>query len=211
MGLCDSLCRRKGTKKDPDATRQAMLLAAFDEIHRQGFQSASLSNILAATGLTKGALYHHFGNKQQLGYAVIDEIIRPEVIARWVEPIKQDGADPIGTLRAVVIQAGESMSEEDILLGCPLNNLAQEMSPVDEGFRQRINALFDEWREAIASAFTRGKQSGHVRDDVDEASAASFIVASLEGCVGMAKNARSRQVLMKCGEGLLGYLESLRP
>lgn len=43
---------------------------------RHGFQAASLNNILAKTGLTKGALYHHFPDKDRLGYAVIEEVIR---------------------------------------------------------------------------------------------------------------------------------------
>lgn len=210
MSLCDALCRRKGSK-DPDATRHAVLKAAYEEIHRQGFQSASLANILAATGLTKGALYHHFANKQQLGYAVLDEVIRPDLTERWIAPIQVDDANPIDTLTAVIMQAGETLSEDDIVLGCPLNNLSQEMSPVDEGFRERIRDLYAEWREALCAAFVRGKHNGQVRADVDEAAAATFIVGALEGCVGMAKNARSRDVLMQCGLGILAYLESLRP
>jgi AcrR family transcriptional regulator len=54
-----------------------VLFAAYEEIHRQGFKAASLANIRNATGLTQGALYHHFANKQQLGCAVLDEVIAP--------------------------------------------------------------------------------------------------------------------------------------
>ena len=58
--------------RQPDLTRQRILEASFAEIHRQGFQAASVANILTTTGLTKGALYHHFPSKKDLGLAVID-------------------------------------------------------------------------------------------------------------------------------------------
>ena len=64
------------TAKQPDITRDRILDAAFQEIHKYGFQAASLSNILDRTGLTKGALYHHFPDKDRLGHAVIEEVIR---------------------------------------------------------------------------------------------------------------------------------------
>jgi len=60
----------EGRPRDPQATRQALLLAAFEEIHEQGFRAASLDRILERAGCTKGALYHHFENKTALGYAV---------------------------------------------------------------------------------------------------------------------------------------------
>lgn len=198
-------------RKDPQATRRAVLLAAFDEIHRHGFQAASVANILQATGLTKGALYYHFTNKQALGYAVLDELIAPMVIDRWMTPLRDASADPVDVLTEAILAAGAGLSDDDIVLGCPLNNLAQEMSPVDEGFRSRINTLFAQWRDVIAVSLARGKATGRIRTDLDESATAAFLVASLEGCVGMAKNARSRQVLRDCGQGVLAYLESLRP
>jgi len=197
--------------KDPQGTRQAVLFAAYEEIHRQGFQAASLANILHATGLTKGALYHHFANKQQLGYAVLDEIIAPMVVSRWMVPLRAADADPVQVLIDVIEQAGRDMSGDDIALGCPLNNLAQEMSPVDEGFRLRICKLFERWCAAIAEALAAGKTRGQVHEDVDETATAAFVVGALEGCAGIAKNARSRQLLIQCGQGVLAYLNSLRP
>ena len=65
----------KQPAKQLDSARDKILAAAFNEIHRYGFQAASLSSILANTGLTKGALYHHFTAKQDLGLAVVDEVI----------------------------------------------------------------------------------------------------------------------------------------
>src|SRR5689334_24973701 len=71
------------TRRTPDATRQKLLERAFEEIHRNGFRAASLESILADAGVTKGALYHHFASKTELGYAVVDEVVRPWMEDTW--------------------------------------------------------------------------------------------------------------------------------
>ncbi len=191
-----------------EQTRLLLLEAAFREIHEQGFQAASLSRILKDTGVTKGALYHHFPNKQALGYAVVDEIIATTLRERWVKPM-QEANDPIVTFITLLQEEGKQIDEEMVRLGCPLNNLSQEMSPIDAGFKSRLESIYDEWREAIAQALRRGQGHGQVRPSVNVEKAAIFIVASLEGCLGSAKVAQSIDVLHACGTGLIHYLKSL--
>lgn len=194
--------------KTPDLTRQKMLEAAFAEIHRHGFQSASLAQILADTGLTKGALYHHFPDKKALGLAVIEEVVRPLVCGLMVDPLA--GTErPLAALQAL-LKAKAMFDEPQMLaLGCPLNNLMQEMSPVDETFRLRLNALFQDWVAAVAAALERGKQSGEVRADVATDETAFFIVSALEGCIGMSKNAQSLGAFRGCLTQLGRYLDTL--
>ena len=85
--LVGILAARKNPKRgatrlrDPQRTRERLLQAASREIYRSGFQSASLDTILASAGVTKGALYYHFKNKQALGYAVVEEVISPDTAA----------------------------------------------------------------------------------------------------------------------------------
>ena len=62
--------------------------------------------------------------------------------------------------------------------GCPLNNLAQEMSPLDEGFRARINGIYHDQRRAIKEALERGIEAGNVRKNVVPERAAAFRLVS---------------------------------
>ena len=196
--------------RGPDGTRQALLSAAEHEIHLHGYQAASLSQIIKDAGVTKGALYHHFANKQALGYAVLDEIWAPQLRINWIEPLSDTSRNPVENLIGVIQSAGGALRSSDLTLGCPINNLAQEMSPIDEGFRQRINALLGEWRKAIAHALTLGQQRGFISPAAEPDAAAAMLVASLEGCIGMAKNAQSKDLLMQCGAGVIDYLNMLR-
>ena len=195
--------------RNPMQTRRAILQAAYENIHRQGYQAAGLSDILAATGVTKGALYHHFPNKAALGYAVVDEVLKAYVETWWLEPI-EDTEDPIGVLAGLIDIDVHTDLESLIELGCPLDNLAQEMSAIDDGFRQRIEGLYRLWRKGIESSLRKSQQRGDVLGDVDADQAAVFFIAAVEGGFGQAKAAQSNDVFRDCMVGLRRYLLTLR-
>ena len=194
--------------RDAERTRERLLRAAFREIYRSGYQSASIDTILAETGVTKGALYYHFGSKEGLGHAVVEEIIALNLRVKWLRPL-QMSKDPINTLIGIV--QSESVEPRAVRGGCPLNNLAQEMSPLDEGFRKQLAILFDAWREGISTALQEGQIRGQVRRDVNPAEASGFLIATLEGYVSLAKNAQDAKVLKAGIRNIVGWLRSLRP
>ena len=176
---------RPGTPRDPARTRKRLLQAAFQEVYKSGFQSTDLDTILDAAGVTKGALYHHFENKEALGYAVVDEVITGITREKWLEPLKKS-VDPIAALRAIFL--GTSLRADHVAGGCPLNNLAQEMSPLDEGFRRRLAKVFALWHDAIEDALRDGQKLGLVKKDVDPDETATFLIAAYEGYISLSKN-----------------------
>ncbi len=194
-----------------ETTRQRILRTAFGEFYRYGFQAGSLNRIVEETGLTKGALFHHFASKQDLGYAVVDEVIWPRFKATWIDPLEQS-QDPIKDTKRLLLHMTEKCEPSGTLLqGCPVNNLAQEMSPLDEEFRQRLERIYVAWRRAFETALARSIKVGKVRKDIAPTKVAAFLVAALTGIIGTAKNAHDRQLLRDAGTALLDYLESLQP
>ena len=193
--------------RDAERTRERLLQAAAREIYRSGFQSASLDRILASARVTKGALYYHFKNKEALGYAVVEEIISPDVRGTWVEPL-QSVKDPIGALISIVQDL--SVRPEVVCGGCQLNNLAQEMSPLDAGFRKRLETIFDAWREATARVLREGQRHGSVRRSVEPADAAGLLIAMVEGYGSLGKNAQDPKVIKSGIKNIVGWLNSLR-
>jgi AcrR family transcriptional regulator len=183
------------------------LKAAFQEIHLSGFRSADMDAILAQAGVTKGALYYHFDSKEALGYAVVDEVIADIARDKWWQPLRNP-TNPIDTLIGIV--QSTSVNPKDLQRGCALNNLAQEMSPIDEGFRKRTARLFKHWHDAIARALRTGQEHGVVRSNVDADEAATFLIAAYEGYFSLAKNSQDARVLRSGLRHLVGYLEGLR-
>ena len=199
----------KGKRKlrDPKRTRERLLQAAFQEVYRSGFQGASIDTILAATNVSKGALYHHFDSKEVLGYAVVEEIITQFTRDKWLRPLCGKG-QPIDILIGIV--QSTSVRREDVVGGCPLLNLAQEMSPLDEQFRKRLEAIFRAWQAGIATALRRGQAGGSVRRDLVPDEAASFLIATYEGYASLAKNAQDAKVWEVGIRNIVRWLRSLR-
>jgi TetR/AcrR family transcriptional repressor of nem operon len=200
--------RSRATRRDPERTRGCLLRAAFEEMHRSGFRNADLDAILARSGVTKGALYYHFDNKEALGYAVVDEVMTSDLHQKWVQPLR-NAKNPINVLVRIV--QSESLKREDIRRSCPLLNLSQEMSGIDEGFRKRTARLFGDWHDAIAGALREGQKRGMVRTDVDANETATFLIAAYEGYVVLAKNSQDPRT-MRSGQARVSVqIESLRP
>jgi TetR/AcrR family transcriptional regulator, transcriptional repressor for nem operon len=198
---------KKRRARDPERTRERLLEAAFREVHRTGFQSASIDAILAAANATKGALYHHFEDKEALGYAVIEEKIAKLVRDRWLSPMLRDG-QPVEILIGIV--RGLPARPKDVRAGCPLLLLSQEMSPLDEQFRKRLDNIFLEWREGIATLLRKGQSQGTLRRDVNPTETASFLMAAVEGYGTLAKCAQDAEVWKAGVRNIVGWLESLR-
>lgn len=198
------------TSRNPQQTRDNLVQTAFQEIHRHGFQGMRVDEVLRLSGLRKGAFYHHFSSKTALGYAVVEEQIRPLVRSIWLEPLTEMD-DPIRELPRMLDALPERIPPMMREHGCPLNNLAQEMVDQDDGFRQRLLEVLNEWIDALEATVERGKIRGYLRDDIDSRAVARFIVAALEGCIGVAKVDRSPEQWRACRSQIAAYLGALEP
>ena len=198
---------KKRRFRDPARTRERLLQAAFREVRRSGFQSTGINTILAATNVTKGALYYHFNSKEALGYAIVDEIVAKVVHDRWLRPLLSDG-HPIDVLIGIVRRVPARPA--DVRESCPLLNLAQEMSPLDEQFRKRLERLFLAWQDGVATLLRKGQSQGTVRRDLNPDETASFLVAMVEGYASLAKNAQDTKVWEVGIRNIVGWLKSLR-
>ena len=200
--------RNAPTPRDPERTRGRLLQAAFREMHRSGFRSADLDAILSKAGVTKGALYHHFDNKEALGYAVVDEVIASKVHQKWVQPLR-NAENPIDVL--IRIFQSESQKREDVQRGCYLLNLSQEMSGLDEGFRRRTERIYKDWHDAMAEALRQGQKRRVVRSDINANETATFLIAAWEGYAVLGKNSQDPRMLQSGKRSVGRHLEALRP
>ena len=194
--------------RDPEKTRAVILEAAFNEIYRRGFQATSIDDIVAKTGMTKGAFFSHFHTKNELGYTIADENLMEITLERWVRPLvayKNPVQGIITRFRRII----ETTPEEHIGLGCPLNNLMQEMSAVDPVFRDKLNAVLRQWISETEKYLKKAQTEGYLKKDVNTRQVAEFVVTVEEGSFAMVKNLRDKRVYWSIYESLKQYLESI--
>src|SRR5436309_3997644 len=152
--------------RDPERTRASILGAAFDEIYHRGFHDTSVNEIVGKTTLTKGAFFHYFSTKNDLGYAIADEVLRELTLNRWIRPLaayKNPVQGIISRFRKII----ETTPEEHMALGCPLNNLVQEMSALDPVFREKLNTVLKLWIDETERYLKKAQSDGYLKKDVD--------------------------------------------
>lgn len=203
--------RRISSKKtrNLESSRKEILDAAFWEVFTRGFQGVSVDDIVKKTTLTKGALYHQFPTKLDLGYALVDEVIKPMSVARWIGPLK-DYDNPLEGILALLKKLIGKAPAEELRYGCPLNNLVQEMAPIDQGFKERLESALQFWISGMEQELKRGKKAGHLSEDVNTRQVAHFIVMAHEGFYGMLKGLNDPKAFNALYDSLQRYFQTLR-
>lgn len=194
--------------RDPEKTRHEILRAGYKETFMHGFQASSVDSIVERAGITKGAFFHHFPTKNELGYAIADEILREMMLDRWIRPLAAY-QNPVKGMITRYRRNMEETSEENLGYGCPLNNLTQEMSAVDPVFRESLQAVLDGWIEETEVYLKKAQDRGYVKREVDVKMAAMFMVMAEEGSAAIIKNLRDRKAYWALYEGFKQFMESI--
>ncbi|MBF0555410.1 MAG: TetR/AcrR family transcriptional regulator [Nitrospirae bacterium] len=195
----------------PD-TRKKIIDAAFEDIYLNGYRGASLNNIIEKTGFTKGALYHYFISKKELALAAVSETLSDFLRQYWELPLLHQPEplsaliNHIKTLPTIVFKNCKLF---EIKNGCPLNNLIQEMSPIDEDFARLLETLYNGWQDMVTTVIVQAVEKGQIKKEVNPADIAMFILSCLEGCITTAKKSNSLEIYRRCTSQIENYINSL--
>jgi AcrR family transcriptional regulator len=194
--------------RDLEKSRKEILEVAFMEVFSRGFQGVSVDDIVKKTSMTKGAFYHHFPTKLDLGYALVDDVIKPMIIERWIAPLSEYENPLEGILKRLKVLIGNAPLAE-LKLGCPLNNLVQEMAPVDKEFKHRLQIALTLWIDEMEKQLKRAKKAGFIKSDVNTRQVAHFVVMAHEGFYGMLKGLDDPRAFDALFESLKRYFQTI--
>jgi AcrR family transcriptional regulator len=175
-------------------TRSRIIAEAASLFHHQGYTATGLDEILKHSEVTKGAFYHHFQSKKEVGLAVIHEIVADQVQKRMIDPVIH-ASNPLTAIRNVVSNLRKDTPGSKLLTGCPINNLANELALQDPEFQSALAKLFKEWEMAWTQALRRELKSGRPHKYKDPHEFSLYLIALIEGAQAMAKAHQSRKPL----------------
>jgi AcrR family transcriptional regulator len=187
----------KQTETSPnrgEKTRLKIIAEAASLFHNQGYTATGLDQILKQAEVTKGAFYHHFRSKKDVALAVIHEVVAGQVQRRMIDPVI-NASNPLVAIRNVVSSLRKETPEDDLLTGCPVNNLANELALQDADIQSALAALFDRWEGAWTEALKRELKSGRRHNYKDPRELSLSLIALIEGAQAMAKAHQSRKPL----------------
>ncbi|NUQ21891.1 MAG: TetR/AcrR family transcriptional regulator [Gemmatimonadaceae bacterium] len=185
--------------------RKAEILdAAARLIARQGYKQTSIDDVIKASGLCgKSHFYHHFKSKEELGKEVLNRSFE-RFGERGLAILREPLIDPIERLNLFIDSIVVAQAERGCVASSPFCGVAAEMADAGEGFRTRIDAVFDRWCDQIRSLLEQS--DGRLRDGVDAARIARFIIATLEGAVLMTRVTREIKVMQGIAEDLKRFI-----
>src|SRR6478672_7231584 len=174
--------------------KSEILDAASRLISLQGYKQTSIDDVIEAAGLCgKSHFYHHFKSKEQLGHEVLNRSFE-QFGERGLAILREPLIDPI-----VVSQAARGCAG-----GSPFCGVAAEMADACEGFRVRIDTVFDRWCDQIRSLLEESRD--RLREGVDVARVARFVIATLEGAVLMTRVTREITVMQGIADDLKRFI-----
>ncbi len=171
--------------KKSEETKRIIIEKVAPLFNKHGYEGTSLSDLTEAVGLTKGALYGNFRNKDDIAVAALKYNIRriAEEIAVKVSQ-KSDSCDKLIAMAEYYSNAFDRLSQSG---GCPILNAAVDSDNSDLPLRDVVVKSLDNWTGSIKNIMKRGVKNGEIRKGVDPEIFASFFVSLIEGGIMLSK------------------------
>lgn len=146
-------------KRDPDATRAALLKSALTLFEKQGYDATSVQQIVEEAGRTKGAFYHYYESKEDLLHEVHDTFIdyqleRAHAVLARDKPADQLLADMV--IEVLMEPLGRYKSEISVFL--------HEQQFLSEEAFEEVRAKRDEFESCVVQVIERGVKEGVFKD-----------------------------------------------
>jgi TetR/AcrR family transcriptional repressor of nem operon len=172
------------------STRDQILAAGRDLIHRNGFASSGVAEITAAAGVPKGSFYNHFESKEAFGCEALDSYW--QVGSAAFAPLTGKGPAR-KRVRAHFTAVDALVRADNYAAGCMLGNFAIEAGPLSDALRDRAAALFENWTSALAGCLREGQADRSISAALPPETLARFLIAAWQGAVQRAKVDRSNR------------------
>ncbi len=174
-------------------TRTLILQRCFEAIQTSGFETLRTDKEIIRLKITKGAFYHYFPNKLELGYAVIDEMMLPHYENKWA-PIANIQKGIGNAILQILENEKNQATENSVKRGDVLSNLMTEMSHVDALFREKLETVHEMQVKLLQKAILTGRANGELKNNTDARSLSLQIIGQLIGCYSIAKVRGSKDV-----------------
>ena len=170
------------------------ILAAKEVFWRQGYEDASIAEVVEATGLNRYALYNSFGGKLEIFLAVL-EAYHQERKQLFMDVLGDPDRSPMDAIREVSEFCMSQMAERST--GCLMCNIALEVSHQDEIISERVNTYLEEIRSAKEMALAQAHERGELNPAISPGEGAALLVSNMLGMGALARNGASRDDLLK--------------
>ncbi len=188
-----------------ERTKQHILKVSADLFNTKGYAGTAISDILNASGYSKGAMYNVFKDKDTLSEEAFQYNF--EQLRLIIRGALQSASGSKKKLKAVV--RASKITAEQIKGGCPMLNTAVEVDDTNERMNEMVKKNFRVWQKAIEEVITAGIAKKEIRADVNSEQVALFLIASIEGSILLSQSKKDKGILEICARQLDTYIDTL--
>ena len=164
-----------------EATRAEILSVARQLFSEHGYHSTGIADIQEATGLTKGAFYHHFRTKEDLALAVLEEV-SDDYAERLIEPAMK--MDSPGERLTAMLDGVADLNCQPEWRNCQmLATLCAELTPSDERLYNTVQQIVDNMYEIWCEMIAEGQKAGQVNGIADAQVWAQLVINTMVGAL----------------------------
>jgi TetR/AcrR family transcriptional regulator, transcriptional repressor for nem operon len=171
--------------RNPEETREKILKKSGILFNTQGYRATSISDITESTGFTKGAVYRHFDNKEELEKQALYHL--SSVMFDSLRDVIKAQPTAGQKLRAMCRYFESYLDTTSIKGGCPLLNAAIEADDSHPTLRKAAIKILDILHNSFVLILEKGIKYKQIRADIDKDYYASVFIAALEGAIMMSK------------------------
>ena len=192
-----------------ELTRKTIIEKSLQLFSVKGYFNTSISDILQATGLTKGGLYCHFKSKEDVWQAVYDDAVQIWKAAVFND-IDSDG-DPLHRIERTIENVLLDYLGKDVFDGgCFFVNMLVEMTGQSDRMGRYILKGFVGFSKLFRSWLAEAEYSDILKPGLDHREISNFIVITLNGAATLYMSSRDKAILEQTNDQLRFYIQQLR-
>jgi len=176
-----------------EATKQAIIEKAASIFNKNGYQRTSMSTLTAALGLTKGAIYGNFADKDALAVEAFRYSVQQ--ITEMMRNRLRSHKEPVDRLRTYSRAFLDLYDEIADTGGCPVLNTAVDSDDAHPLLHEEVQKVLINWQNRLIAMVSAGKESGAIHSDADADFFSSSFIALIEGGILMAKTVGDKKQL----------------
>jgi TetR/AcrR family transcriptional repressor of nem operon len=188
--------------KNSNDTRQKLIDITYDEIYEKGYQAASLSEILSKAQVHKGSMYYFFENKKEMAMSALKEKLSERFTKRYATILAYESK-----ILDELFKVLNDISLRDFKKGCPLANIVQEMSNLDEDFDAMSKGFYEDLKKCFKDILDKAILLKELKS-CDTQKLALYITVVVEGAILATKATGNEKDYLDSIECLQKYIRS---
>ena len=168
-----------------ERTREFIVEKTAPIFNRKGYAGTSMSDLTEMTGLTKGAIYGNFENKDEVALAAFDYNLGR--MRQRVRAAQQENSSALGKLRVYIDVYRNGLFNPTLSAGCPIVNTGIEADDTHPQLKKKVGEAVSAWHRSLSAIIHQGIHSGEIKQGVDVAAFASLMIAMIEGGITVSK------------------------